>query len=409
MTSGANDELRDAAQLNAQAANEPAVHAADVVVVGAGLSGSVTAVTLGRAGYRVALVDRHAVFPPQFRVEKCGGEQAEAFQRLGLLDAIAAEATPFDTVLNVRRGKIVDRTRAPYYAFRYNDLVRVIRDQLPATVTFLVDEVVDVVTGPERQRVILAGADAIDARLAVVATGLEEASWEKLGITRRITFPKHTLSFGFDLAPAPGSLFQFQALTFYGKGGAEGIDYLTIFPLGDGARANLFTFLDDRNSWFREFRREPKTTLLSTMPELSSFLGEFQITSPVKSWMTSLYEAERYDRDGVVLIGDAFGTNCPAAGIGVERLLTDVERLCLHAPRWLASPGMGWEKIREFYRDEVKRNSDRRALSLSRARRSFCLDTRLHWQARRQLHFLRRRVAEWFRGRGQVDVLAQAG
>jgi 2-polyprenyl-6-methoxyphenol hydroxylase-like FAD-dependent oxidoreductase len=403
------DGLRETSQPHASArvAGAPAAHEVDVVVVGAGLSGSAAAVTLGRAGYRVALVDRLAVCPPQFRVEKFGGEQAESFRRLGLLEAIAAEGTPFETVVNLRGGKLIDHTHAAYYAIRYQDLVRVVRAQLPATVAFLVGEVVDIETGPEGQRVILEGDEVIDARLVVVATGMGEALWNRLGITRRATFEKHSVSFGFDLAPAPGTRFRYPAITCYGEGAADRIDYVTFFPMGDVTRANLFTFLNDRDPWFREFRREPKETLLRTLPGLSSVLGDFQITSPVQAWVMNLYEVERHERDGVVLIGDAFQTSCPAAGIGVSRLLTDVERLCaVHAPRWLASPGMGRDKISEYYSDDVKRTSDRRALSLSRGRRSLTLDTSLHWQARRHQHFLRRRVAEWFRTRGAADALA---
>ena len=44
----------------------------DIAIVGGGLSGTLAAVTLGRAGWRVALIDRNETFPPEFRVEKIG-------------------------------------------------------------------------------------------------------------------------------------------------------------------------------------------------------------------------------------------------------------------------------------------------------------------------------------------------
>ena len=45
---------------------------------------------------------------------------------------------------------------------------------------------------------------------------------------------------------------------------------------------------------------------------------------------------------GVVLVGDAFATSCPAAGTGTGKVFTDVERLCnVHIPRWLATPRHG--------------------------------------------------------------------
>ena len=60
----------------------------DVAVVGAGISGTLAAITLGNAGYRVALIDRNAVFPDEFRVEKIGSDLVSRFERLGLLDAV---------------------------------------------------------------------------------------------------------------------------------------------------------------------------------------------------------------------------------------------------------------------------------------------------------------------------------
>ena len=61
-----------------------------------------------------------------------------------------------------------------------------------------------------------------------------------------------------------------------------------------------------------------------------------------------------------MLVGDAFATSCPAAGTGTSKVFTDVERLCnVHIPRWLASDGMGVDKIAAFYDDPVKRACDR--------------------------------------------------
>jgi 2-polyprenyl-6-methoxyphenol hydroxylase-like FAD-dependent oxidoreductase len=395
------DDARAEASGRAPAADAAPAQVVDVAVVGAGLSGSVAAVTLARAGYRVALIDRHEICPPQFRVEKFGGEQADGFRRLGLLDAIAAVATPFHSVVNVLHGKVVDHTNTPYYAVRYEQMVQAVREQLPPAARFLVGEVRDVAARADGQRVVLASGEVIDARLTVIATGMGDALWEQLGMVRRATFEKHSVTFGFDIAPPAGGRFIRSAITYYGEGASDRIDYLTLFPLGDIVRANLFTFLADGSPSFREFRRSPKEALLRAMPGLPAFLGDFEVASRVQSWVMNLYEVEHYERDGVVLIGDAFRTSCPAAGTGVSRLLTDVERLCLvYAPDWLASPGMGADKVGAFYRDDAKLASDRRALKLSHGRRSLTLVPTLQWQARRRQQFLRRRVAEWFRSRG---------
>src|SRR5262249_188518 len=165
--------------------------------------------------------------------------------------------------------------------------------------------------------------------------------------------------------------FAFPALTCYGDKVADRIDYLNLFPVGDAMRANLFTFIDHRDPWARTLRREPKQTLLSVMPGLRRFLGDFQVIDRVENWIMDLYVIEGHVPNGVVLIGDAFQTSCPAAGTGVSRLLTDVERLCHeHVPQWLASPGMTAGKIAAFYGDRAKQRSDTHAARLAAYRRS---------------------------------------
>ena len=372
-----------------------AVLEVDVAVVGAGLGGSAAAVTLGRAGYRVALIDRDLVCPPKFRVEKFGGEQAEAFERLDLMKGIAASATPFSHVPNIRHGKILDVAATPYYALRYEALVGAVRDQVPEGVSFVVGEVSDLQTGPHRQRVILADdGGVIEARLLVIATGIADALPEKLGISPRISFEKHSVTLGFDLRSAGPESLRRPALTYYGEGPANAIDYLSLFPLDDVIRANLFTFVDHRDPWLRDFRRDPKAALLRSFPALTSFLGDFELCSPVQMWVMNLRAAENLEQDGVVVLGDAYRTSCPAAGIGVSRLLTEVERLCcVHAPAWLATPGMGRDKIVGYYRDPAKRYSDDRALKLSLDRRSLTIDRSLYWRVRRNEHFLHRSLA----------------
>jgi 2-polyprenyl-6-methoxyphenol hydroxylase-like FAD-dependent oxidoreductase len=411
----ASDEFARTARLE-QEGRGPSSHTrdVDVVVVGGGLSGSLAAVVLGRAGHRVALVDRHAEYPAEFRVEKIAGDQVELLRRLELLDCIAAASTPFDRVVNIRRGHVIDRTYGQHYGILYEDIIRAVRAQLPRSVDFLVDRVVDVETSAERQRIKLADNGVINARLIVLATGMADVLRQKLGIRKRITFEKHSISFGFSVAPAAGHAFEFPALTYYGEEIADSIDYLSLFPVGGAMRANLFTFRDHRDPWARDLRREPKATLLRTLPGLSGFLGDFQVTNGVQNWIMDLCTVENYQRDGVVLIGDAFQTSCPAAGTGVSRLLTDVERLCnVHLPHWLASPGMGLDKITAFYQDPVKQAADRRALRLAHYRRSLTVDTGLRWALHRQQVLLRRRVLGWVRdlrfARASVGATASAG
>jgi 2-polyprenyl-6-methoxyphenol hydroxylase-like FAD-dependent oxidoreductase len=129
---------------------------------------------------------------------------------------------------------------------------------------------------------------------------------------------------------------------------------------------------------------------------LRRFVGEFEVVGKVKVRVADLYGVENFRRDGVVLIGDAFQTTCPAAGNGVTRVLTDVGRLCtVHAPRWLASPGMGAEKIAQFYDDEVKRSCDLQVAHAAEYCRHFAISNGPLWRARRLRAFVRPRARRW--------------
>ena len=88
-----------------------------------------------------------------------------------------------------------------------------------------------------------------------------------------------------------------------------------------------------------------------------------------------LYVTHGLSQPGVVLVGDAFATSCPAAGTGTGKVFTDVERLCnVHIPRWLATDGMGAEKIAAFYDDPVKRACDRHSFDKAFTLRSVSID-----------------------------------
>lgn len=375
------------------AAERNATMVVDVAIVGGGLAGALAATVLARAGHHVALVDKREVHADEFRVEKIGGQQIELVRKLGFLQALEALACRYDHVLNIREGKVVDVSASPAFGLPYAELVAMARAQLPDPSTLIVDDVAAIRCSDDTQHLELASGRRMDARLVVLATGMAGRLGHGLGIRRRVLAERHSVSFGFTIARMDGAPFDFEALTCYGERTVDGIDYLSLFPVPSGMRANLFMFRDPADPIMRELRRAPEATILRLLPGLQPYLGDFRVTDRVQNWVMDLTVVEGHLQPGVVLIGDAFQTNCPAAGTGVSRLLVDVDRLCTeYVPRWLSTAGMGVEKISQFYSDPDKVAADQQSLKLAHFRRALTSRTDLGWDVRRRLHFLRRQI-----------------
>ncbi|RWH67629.1 NAD(P)/FAD-dependent oxidoreductase [Mesorhizobium sp.] len=355
----------------------------EVAIVGAGLAGTVLAITLAKAGRKVALIDPHRVHHDEFRAEKTRGEQMGLFEKLGLGQVFRSLSTPMTDLHVFRFGQLFERKQTFEYAFSYAPLVNGMRAALPPEVPLTVGKVAEVTTGPDRQRLVLTDGSVIDARLLVVATGYSEAVRRAIGVERIEESKAHSLSMGFDLAITPQE-FGLQSLTFYAKRVADRIAFLTIFRIGERLRANMFVYRTVADPWVRAFRENPQKMLKDLMPEIAARCGNFAVASEVEVRQVSLTTTRGHRRDGVVFIGDAFATTCPAQGDGINRVLTDVDCLSSrHIPAWLETPGMAADKICAFYDDPIKVAADAKALRASIYAKRITTDNGLEWRLRR--------------------------
>jgi 2-polyprenyl-6-methoxyphenol hydroxylase-like FAD-dependent oxidoreductase len=360
----------------------------DVAIAGGGLAGATAAAMLGRAGLEVALVDPHPVYPFDFRSEKLSGPQVHLLRRTGLADAVLAAATPMDELWIARFGRLIERRRNDEYGILYDMLVNAVRAEIPAR-AFVPAKVMAVSTGADRQTMVLANGEKISARLLVLATGLNNALRRMLGISRIEPSPCHSISIGFDVQPAGRASFVFPALTYFPERAAERISYFTLFPVGATMRANLFLYREARDPWLKRLRDQPRETLLAAMPGLGKLMGDFAVDGDIIVRPIDLCAVKGHRQPGVVLVGDAFATSCPAAGTGVGKVFTDVERLCnVHVPRWFATPGMDAEKIAAFYDDPVKQACDADSAARAFYVRSLSCDAGIVWRARRWGKFI---------------------
>ncbi len=379
----------------------------DIAIVGGGLAGSTAAAMLGRAGNDAVLIDPHPEYPPDFRCEKLDGSQVRLFRKTGLADAVLRAATPDDEIWIARFGRLVEKRPNDQYGILYQDLVNGVRAQIPERGSLIAAKATAIATSADRQRVTLSTGEEISARLIVLANGLNVGLRHTLGMAREVLSSNHSISIGFDVKPVGRPRFDFPALTSFPDRVADRMAYLTLFPIGTTMRANLFVYRDMADPWLRQMRAEPEAALLTLQPSLSKLFGDFEIPQPVKIRPVDLYATTGHRQAGIVLVGDAFATSCPAAGTGCNKVFTDVERLChVHVPRWLADVGMTAEKIASFYDDEVKVECDAASAAKAYFLRSLSTETGMAWQARRWSRFMVRLGAGSIRqARGRLQAI----
>ena len=362
----------------------------DIAIIGGGLAGSTAAAMLGRAGIAAVLIDPHQTYPFDFRVEKLSGdEQIERFCRTGIAESVLRSATHDGENWIARFGYLLDRKPSRQYGILYDDLIGAIRAEIPGGVEKIFAKVVGVSTGPERQKLNLSNGEEISARLVVLANGLNVGLRRQLGIERQIVSACHSISIGFDLVPVGRPAFEFPALTYFSERPSDLIPYLTLFPIENRMRANLFAYRPSDDPWLRQMRTAPVETLNAALPRLRRITGAFDIPGDIKIRPADIYVSTGHRRPGVALVGDAFETTCPVTGTGTDKVFTDVAQLCnVHIPAWLATEGMDEAKIASFYDDPIKKACDAWSSAKAYNFRSVSIDTGLYWQAQRWARFL---------------------
>lgn len=357
----------------------------DVAIVGAGMAGTCAATLLSRTGLRVVLIDSKRDYPPCFKAEKFGEDQAQRLRRFKLIDVLIDSATAIHEVQSARRARIFRRYAVEHYGVAYHNLVNSFRRALPLDVDFRIGAICDVSTATETQRLSLSDGSQIEARLLVLACGAGNGLPRQLGLRSRILSRLHSVTAGFSMAPAGGRPLAFDELMYYSDRTEAGVAFLTLFPMGAVLRGNLFTYWDAGDERMLAFRADPLAWLDRWMTGLTEITGPLRLTEAAECRPVNLRIATDFLRPGMVLLGDAYLVACPASGRGVSKALNDVERLCHHAPRWLSTPGMALDKISQFYDDPLKRQFDLETLEISMRMRKTAVDLGIWWRLRRGL------------------------
>jgi 2-polyprenyl-6-methoxyphenol hydroxylase-like FAD-dependent oxidoreductase len=392
----------------------------DVAIIGGGLAGATAAAMLGRAGVAAVLIDPHAEQRPEFRCEKLDDSQLALLRLTGLADDVLPQACVDGQVWVARYGRLIDRKPSGRAGVMYHDLVNAVRQQIPASVPHIATKVAGITTETGRPLVTLATGEAISPKLAILATGLNPGLRDVLGISRETLSPCHSISIGFDIKPAEGQAFSFPALTVFPERPGQAMAYLTVFPVHGGMRANLFVYWGMDDARLRTFRHHPKEALLDLIPTLSRFTGPFVIEGQVSIRPVDLVRVGAPQRPGIVLIGDAYSTSCPAAGTGANKVLTDVQRLCsTYIPSWLNKEQIEAKDVATFYADPVKVQCEKESLQKAFWLRKVSTGTSLGWRCWRGARFvaqsglgrlreIKRIAPVAARGKDATDVLGRA-
>jgi 2-polyprenyl-6-methoxyphenol hydroxylase-like FAD-dependent oxidoreductase len=375
----------------------------DIAIIGGGLAGSTAAAMLGRAGIPTLLIDPHENYPFDFRVEKVSGAQIDLLYKTGFADSLLRSATHGGENWIARAGYLLDKRPTHQFGIMYDALIMAIRAEIPRPAELVHAKVTDVSTSDDRQKLTLSSGETISARLVVLANGLNIGLRRNLGIERRIISACHSISIGFDIEPVGRAAFPFPALTYFSERPSGRIPYLTLFPVGNKMRANLFAYREADDPWLREMRKKPVETMNAALPRLRRITGEYSVSGDVKIRPADLYVSTGYRQPGIVLVGDAFAATCPVTGTGSDKVLTDVTRLCnVHIPAWLATAGMSEAKIGSYYADPVKQACDAWSTAKAFSFRKVTLDLGIYGRAQRLARFL-----AWF-GEGNLRRLRKA-
>ena len=106
-----------------------------------------------------------------------------------------------------------------------------------------------------------------------------------------------------------------------------------------------------------------------------------------------------------MLVGDAYSTSCPAAGTGVNKVLTDVQRLCsTYVPTWLGKETIEAADVADFYADPVKLQCEAELLQKALWLRRVSTGTSMGLRSWRGARFVAQSALGRIRGLKHLDV-----
>jgi len=360
----------------------------DVAIIGGGIAGSTAAVLLQNAGINAILIDPHEVMPKDFRCEKFNRDQMEVLERIGISDNIYSECTYIEDIWIARQGRLVNKMTYQHYGFSYETAINAIRNYLEKPNKLVLGKVKSIESGKTEQKLVLTDGKEINARLVIMANGLNPGLRKQLDVSQTMLSKQHEMAIGFDIEPIDDNEFEFDSFTFWPEKASEKLAYFTAFKSADSFRVNTFGYWQKDDVFMQDLKQTPEKALATLMPSLENIIGAFKVSGRVHIRPVDLYQNHPEKCDGVVFVGDAYSTSCPGAGTGTSKAVIDVEVLCSkYIPTWLSKNEITTETLSEFYQDETKLQSDASSLNEAYFLKSLSLEKTLIWGARRWMRY----------------------
>ena len=362
----------------------------DIAIIGGGLAGSTAAAMLGRARIPAVLIDPHQAYPFDFRVEKISGDrQLDHFYQTGIANSVLRSATHDGENWIARFGHLLDRKPSRQYGIMYDALIAAVRGRN---------------RGPCRTH-LRQGDRCLDQRRAAKAHAVERRNHlgaaggaghglsvglrHKLGVERQVLSANHSISIGFDMAPLGRPAFEFPALTYFSEWTKERVAYVTLFPIENRMRANLFVYREVDDPWLREMRKNPVETMNAALPRPAPHHRRLRRNRRRQDPARRYLRLDRLSTGGRRSGRRRLSATCPVTGPAPTRCSpTSPSSATSDIPAWLATEGMGAEKIASFYDDPVKQACDAWSIAKGISFRKVSIENGLYWRAQRWARFL---------------------
>lgn len=305
----------------------------DVAIVGASLAGCATAMALGRAGLRVALLEKRPD-PDAFKRICSHYIQASAIgsiERLGLLEPMMrAGAVRSRAYIHTPWGWVdpPERSRVPsginLRRERLDPLIRRLASETPGVETMLgqsVDELVrdgDTVVGL-RARDTHGHTTELRARLVVGADGRGSRVAERSGVPTK-TRPQARFAYGgYFEGPAPAGA---PDASFW----LLDPDMAAVFPTDSDLHFYACMPVRERLAEFREDPERALVARISSLPDAPP-ISESRLVGPVQGKLDMVNVAHTPAAPGLALVGDAALAIDPLWGVGCGWALQSAEWL----------------------------------------------------------------------------------